>query len=276
MLSGGVKFVKRFTRRGGIHAVRDDKDLLSGVNPILEKLKTAPEEIIEIMIMQSPRSSTLQEVEVESRRLGITLHYRSRRFLDALAQSRKHQGILAWVQPYSYLPFSDLEECLKKSPGADWVLVLDNVTDPRNFGALLRTAEAVGIRDIVIPKDRSVRITPVVAKASAGAVNYLRICQVTNLRRALRALKHQGLWVVGLEATSPISYHNRKYPTRVAVVVGSEGRGLRPLVQRECDFLVSIPMRGKISSLNVSVAGAVFLYELLRQRSSIDKDDAKS
>ena len=256
--------------------MRDNKDLLCGVNPILEKLKTTPAEITEIILIQGPQRSALHGIEFAGRRLGIKISYRPPRVLDQLAHGQKHQGILAWVEPYSYLPFSDLEQCLKTSQGTYWVLVLDGLTDPRNFGALLRTAEAVGIRDILIPKDRSVGITPAVAKSSAGAIHHLRICRVTNLRRSIAALKQQGLWIVGLEATSPVEFHSRNYPARMAVVLGSEDQGIRPLIQKECDFLVSIPMRGKISSLNVSVAGAVFLYELLRQRSSIDKDGGKS
>jgi len=253
-----------------------DRDLLCGVNPIIEKLKTTPAQITEIILMQGPQRATLHGIEFEGRRLGIKISYRSPRVLDQLARGQKHQGVVAWVEPYSYRSFSDLEQGLRKSQGAYWVLVLDGITDPRNFGALLRTAEAVGIRDVMIPKDRSVGVTPAVAKASAGAIHHMRIFRVANLRRAIAALKKQGLWIVGLEATSRVEFHRRNYPARIAVVLGSEGRGIRPLVQKECDFLVAIPMCGQISSLNVSVAGAVFLYELLRQHSSIDKDGGKS
>jgi len=255
---------------------KDTKDLLCGVNPILEKFKTTPTEITEIILAQGPQRSVLHEIEFEGRRLGIKISYRSSRVLDQLARGQKHQGVLAWIEPYSYLPFPDLEQRLRKTQGVSQVLVLDGITDPRNFGALLRTAEAVGIRDVVIPKDRSVGVTSAVAKASAGAIHHIRVCRVTNLRRAIAALKQQGFWAVGLEATSPVDLYSRNYPGRIAVVLGSEGQGVRPLIQRECDFLVSIPMRGEISSLNVSVAGAVFLYEILRQRSSIDKARGKS
>ena len=256
--------------------MRDHRELLWGVNPVHEKLKAMPTEIAEIILGPGPHRSALRGIEFEARRLGINITYQSVHVLDQVAQGQKHQGVLAWVRPYAYLPFSDLEQRLKTSRGECWVLVLDGLTDPRNFGALLRTADAVGVKDIVIPKDRSVGITPVVVKASAGAIHHLRICRVTNLRRAIVALKNQGLWIVGLEATSPVEFHTRNYPGRLAVVVGGEGRGIRPLIQKECDFLASIPMRGKISSLNVSVAGAVFLYELLRQRSIIDKVGGKS
>jgi 23S rRNA (guanosine2251-2'-O)-methyltransferase len=144
-------------------------------------------------------------------------------------------------------------------------LILDGLTDPRNFGALLRTAEAVGVRHIVIPKDRSVAVTPIVVKASAGAAHHVKIVKVTNLRRTIGILKEYGYWIVGLDAQSRESVYDRQYPSKLALVLGSEGRGVRPVNLRECDFLVSIPMLGKVGSLNVAVAGAVFLYELLRQ-----------
>jgi 23S rRNA (guanosine2251-2'-O)-methyltransferase len=150
-------------------------------------------------------------------------------------------------------------------------VILDGITDPRNFGAILRTAEAVAVGHIIIPKDRSVRITPVVLKTSAGAVNHLRIYRVTNLRRAIASLKKSGFWIAGLDANAKTSYDTIEYPDKLGIVLGSEGRGLRPLISNECDYLVRIPMKGKISSLNVSVAAAILLYEVSRQHGDIDK-----
>lgn len=255
---------------------REHRELLWGVNPVLEKLKAAPSEMAEIMLSQESQRAALVAIENEGRRLGVRITRQPSQLLDQVAQGQKHQGVLAWMRPYAYLSLAELEERLKASPGEYWVLVLDGLTDPRNFGALLRTADAVGVKDIVIPKDRAVGITPVVVKASAGAIHHLRICRVTNLRSAIATLKNHGLWVVGLESTSPVALYSQHYPARLAVILGSEGRGIRPLIQRECDFLVSVPMRGKIASLNVSVAGAVFLYELLRQKVSVDKAGGKS
>ena len=249
----------------------DNKDLLCGVNPILEKLKTTPSEIAEIIIAEGSQRPALRGIESEARRQRVRLTYRSSRILDQMAQGLRHQGVLARVKAFSYFPFSELEQSIKTYRGAHWILLMDGLTDPRNFGALLRTAEAVGVRHILIPQDRSVGITPTVAKASAGAINHLRVCRVTNLRRAIMALKNWGFWIVGLDAQSPAEIYSKNYPDRIGIVIGSEGYGIRPLIRQECDFLVSIPMCGKIASLNVSVAGAVFLYELLRQTRSIDK-----
>jgi 23S rRNA (guanosine2251-2'-O)-methyltransferase len=187
--------------------------------------------------------------------------------LDLLSGGGLHQGVVASVAPFSYLPFADLLPALT-SATRERVLVLDGLTDPRNFGALLRCAEGAGVRHVIIPKDRSVGVTPVVVKTSAGAASYLNIYRVSNLSRAVQDLKKAGLWIAGLAANAPESIYDRDYPEKMAIILGSEGKGLRPLIQRECDFLVSIPMLGQVDSLNVAVAGGICLYELVRQSHS--------
>jgi 23S rRNA (guanosine2251-2'-O)-methyltransferase len=195
--------------------------------------------------------------------------YAHHKALDRLAASDKHQGVIAKVAPYSYAQFSDWFQSDAPPSSSDEILILDGLTDPHNFGALLRTAEAVGIQRVIIPQDRSVDVTPTVAKASAGAVHHLQICRIANLRRAMKALKEKGYWLVGLDDQALEQIYDRIYPEKLGIVLGSEGRGIRPLICRECDYRVSIPMLGKISSLNVAVAGAVFLYEILRQKMSM-------
>jgi 23S rRNA (guanosine2251-2'-O)-methyltransferase len=184
--------------------------------------------------------------------------------------------VTARVREFGYLSFAEILKQLSDSPKTQWILLLDGLTDPRNFGAILRTAEAVGIEHVIIPKDRAVRVTSVVARASAGAVHHLRICIVTNLRRAIAALKERGFWIVGLHAHAHASLYDGAYPSRLGIVLGSEGTGVRPLIQKECDFLVSIPMVGKIASLNVGVAAGVFLYELFRRKRHINNSQGKS
>ena len=250
-----------------------EQDLIIGINPIVEKLNASPEDISEILLALGPRRPILQSIKRNAQRLGIKIQCVEAKELDYLAQGQSHQGVLARVRAYSYAPFSELERTVGSEGGRQRILILDGITDPRNFGAILRTAEAVAVGHIVIPKDRSVGITPAVLKASAGAVNYLRIYRVTNLRRAIALLKSAGFWIVGLDAKATASYDSNEYPDRLGIVLGSEGRGLRPLIAEECDYLVRIPMKGKISSLNVSVAAAILLYEVLRQHSGIiDKD----
>ncbi|MGE5816525.1 MAG: 23S rRNA (guanosine(2251)-2'-O)-methyltransferase RlmB [Deltaproteobacteria bacterium] len=250
-------------------------DVIFGVNPVMEKLRASPDEVVEILLADGHLRSSLRAIEVEARRLGVRLTYAHHKALDRLAASDKHQGVIAKVAPYLYSQFFDWFQSDSPSSSSDGILVLDGLTDPRNFGALLRTAEAVGVRRIIIPQDRSVEVTPTVVKASAGAVHHLQICRITNLRRAMLTLKENGYWLVGLDDQASEQIYDRIYPEKLGIILGSEGRGIRPLILRECDYRVSIPMLGKISSLNVAVAGAVFLYEILRQKRSIDKKAPK-
>lgn len=250
-------------------------DFIFGVNPVMEKLRASPDEVVEILLADGHLRLSLRAIEVEARRLGVRLTYAHHKALDRLAASDKHQGVIAKVAPYLYSQFSDWFQGDSPSSSSDGILVLDGLTDPRNFGALLRTAEAVGVRRIIIPQDRSVEVTPTVVKASAGAVHHLQICRITNLRRAMLTLKEMGYWLVGLDDQASEQIYDRIYPEKLGIILGSEGRGIRPLILRECDYRVSIPMLGKISSLNVAVAGAVFLYEILRQKRSIDKNTPK-
>lgn len=239
---------------------------LFGINSVREKLRASPAEVLEVLMATGRRGPSLRALDVEARRRGIAVRYLEAGRLDALTEGAKHQGVVARVEMYPYHDFSALLRGLPRSAGHHWILLLDGLNDPRNFGAVLRAAEGVGIEDVVIPTDRSVGVTPTVAKASAGAVHHLRICRVPNLRRAILALKEKGYWAVGLDARAKDGVFHKVYPDKLAVVLGSEGLGIRPLIRQECDFLVSLPMRGKVDSLNVAVAGGIFLYELLRQK----------
>ncbi|MGB7952150.1 MAG: 23S rRNA (guanosine(2251)-2'-O)-methyltransferase RlmB [Candidatus Binatia bacterium] len=257
----------------------DDKvpNFLFGINPVLEKLRTLPHDLCEVLIDKTSSAPALRNVETQARRVGIPLKYVLPDLLDRFSGGQRHQGVVAKVLAYSYLRFSDLLEAMPAFSEWVWILILDGLTDPRNFGALLRTAESVGIRHILIPKDRAVAVTPTVVAASAGAIYYLNIYRVTNLRRAIADLKQLGFWIVGLDANAQEGIYDRTYPKRLGIVLGSEGTGIRSLIQRECDYLAAIPMQGRVSSLNVTIAGAVFLYELLRQVSynRVDKGSTK-
>lgn len=245
--------------------------ILFGVNPVLEKLRASPEEVFEILMVGGRYGSAFHSIEERARRRGLAVRYVEVGLLDRLTHSGKHQGVVAKVRSHSYNTFDDLLEGLASQQGCDWILVLDSLTDPQNFGALLRSAEAVGIAHVVIPQDRSVGVTPTVVKTSVGAVHYLKVYRVPNLRRAILALKERGYWVIGLDAGAKEGIYERTYSEKLVIVLGGEGTGIRPLIRRECDFLVSIPMRGKITSLNVAVAGGIFLYELLRQKTQAKK-----
>lgn len=247
---------------------REERSLFCfGVNPVAEKLRSAPSEVFEIIMAKKGQlRAALRAIEEQAQRLGLPLRYVEAEILDRLTQSGRHQGVAARILSYPYRSLSNLEQEVGLEPGPDSVLCLDGLTDPRNLGALLRSAEGAGIRRVVIPKDRSAGVTPTVVKASAGAVHYLTIYRVANLRGALLSLKEKGYWVVGLDSGARETLYDRDYPERLVVVLGGESSGIRPLIKRECDFLVSIPMGGKIASLNVAVAAGIFLYELLRRR----------
>jgi 23S rRNA (guanosine2251-2'-O)-methyltransferase len=255
--------------------MKNKQTLVFGINPVREKLKASPQDVLEILVASHFEGAALRSIDVEARRLGLRVSYVHRDLLSRLVGGEKHQGVLAKVEAYEYLSLAELVQRLSLPAGADRVLILDGLTDPRNFGAMLRTAEAVAIQHVLIPKDRSVGITPTVIKASAGAAHYLNLYKATNLRRAIVTLKEHGFWIAGLDAQAKTNIYDIEYPEKLGIVLGSEGRGVRPIILRECDYHVSIPMAGKIASLNVAVAGAVFLYELVRQRQRIDKNRTK-
>lgn len=241
-------------------------DYIFGINAIHETVIAAPKSVREIVVSEHANHGRLQALVVEARRLGLPVSFRSTRELDRLAQGQRHQGAVAIVEAYVYPAFEELLQHIADAGVTEWIVILDGIVDPRNFGALLRTADAAGVRHVVIPKDRSVEVTPLVVKASAGAARHLNIYKVTNLRRALQELKQAGYWTVGLAVGAKECLYDRVYPERLAIVLGSEASGVRPINLRECDFLVSIPMLGKVASLNVGVAGAICLFEIVRQQ----------
>lgn len=244
----------------------DDKSkplVICGINAVAEKLKSGPGDILELMVASGRLAPRLAPIVEAARRRGLAVRSVDWAHLTALTDGGLHQGVAAAIAPPAYADFERLLDALRVEPSQ--VLVLDGITDPRNFGALLRSAEGAGIRHVVIAKDRAVGVTPVVVKTSAGASNHLQIYRVTNIARALGELKERGCWIVGLDAQAAETIYDRKYPPALAVVLGSEGKGMRPIIRRECDFLAAIPMLGKVPSLNVAVAGGIFFYELARQ-----------
>ena len=243
----------------------EEQNVFFGINPVLEKLRASPRDIEEILIGEGASAPAVRGVELQARRLGVRVKYVPTKKLDRLASGQRHQGVAAKVCAFSYLSLDDLLVAIPSLSGSVWILILDSLTDPRNFGALLRTAESVGIEHVIIPKHRSVAVTPTVIKASAGAVHHLKVYRTTNLRRAILSLKELGFWIVGLDAQAAETIYSRVYPQRLGVLLGSEGEGIRPLLLKECDYRLSIPMLGRVSSLNVSVAAAIFFYELVRQ-----------
>lgn len=244
---------------------KKELDLIFGVHPVLEKLATSPGDVLEVLLVSTVRGPVCQKIEEAARRCGRPVVRTDTLTLNALTRHSRHQGVAAKVAPFGYASFRTLLASLKNA-GPQCVVFLDGVTDPRNLGSILRTSAAMGINDLVIPKDRAAGVTPTVIKTSAGAAHHVRIHRVSNLARSIVAARDEGLWIVGLDAAAEQALHQTALPTRLAIVLGAEGSGIRPLVRRQCDYLVSIPMQGKVASMNVGVAWGMFAYELMRQR----------
>ena len=240
-------------------------DLIFGVNPVLEALR-AGRAFRRLLIQRGRRGGEIDTIVEAAHARSIPIVYEPREALDRLVGTPKHQGIVAQTAGAAYRPFEDLLKDAARQPGGPFLVVLDGVEDPRNLGAIARTAEAVGAGGLIVPERRAAGITSTAMKASAGALSYLPVAQVVNLARALKALKDAGCWLVGLDAESPTLYTEVDYRGPLAVILGHEGEGIRNLTLKACDFRVRIPMLGRIDSLNVSVAAGVVLYEALRQR----------
>jgi len=237
----------------------DTGDWLAGVNPALEQLRRDPRAIRKLLVARGARGGALG-VAAEARRAGLEVVPEDPRRLDEIAAGVAHQGVVALLRAYEY---ADWHRLVAQKPAC--LVLADQITDPRNLGALVRSAEAGGAGGVVIPQDRSASVTAVVAKAAAGATAFVPVARVVNLARALGDLKDAGYWLVGLDASAEQSLFDFSFPELCGLVVGAEGKGLRPLTRATCDHLVSIPMVGRVGSLNVSVAAAVALYERLRQ-----------
>ena len=238
-----------------------------GRQPVQEVLRARRRRITRLLLQDSLRQAPeLQELIASARAAGAEVSFSDRRELDRLAQGGHHQGVVLEAGGY---PYMELDAIISKAEGTKnqlW-LILDHLMDPHNVGALLRTADAVGVTGVLIPVDRAVEITDAVVRASAGATEHVQVARVTNLVRAMKLLQEHGLWFYGLEAVPDATlYTTADFKGHVGLVLGSEGEGIGRLVRETCDFLIRIPLQGRVESLNVSVAGAVAMYEVLRQR----------
>jgi 23S rRNA (guanosine2251-2'-O)-methyltransferase len=235
-----------------------------GINSVAEALKARGRAFAWVGVAKERHDLRLKQIVDDCRRQGIAVRFVPRAELDHMAGNNAHQGVVAVTSAKQY---NDLDDVVAAKRGEhSLIVVLDGVEDPHNLGAILRTADAAGADGVVIPERRAAGVTAIVAKTSAGASEHLPIAKVTNIARTLEQLKEKELWMVGLDERGDKTYDALDYNMNCAVVLGSEGKGLHDLVARKCDFLVSIPMLGKVPSLNVSVAAGVVLYEIVRQR----------
>lgn len=243
------------------------KDVLAGIHAVESALKYDSDNVSEVLYADDTRNPRVKAVIEEAKERGVRVHARPMPALDKLTNGERHQGLVAFYQAPDALAESDLPKLIEKAGATALFLILDEITDPHNFGACLRSALASGVTAVIVPKDRAAPTNATVRRASAGAADRLPIVRVTNLARAMDVLKEAGVWISGLEGEAETSFYAQDFRGPIAIAMGSEDEGLRRLTRERCDFLVRIPMSDAIESLNVSVATGVVLFEVLRQRS---------
>lgn len=251
------------TKKSFDEAVSDG--IIEGRNAVIEALRTETA-IDKIYIARGETDKTLGHIASKARDMGVVVVEADRRKLDNMSRTHAHQGVIALAAVREYVSVQSILNAAAEKGEAPLLVVCDEISDPHNLGAILRTAECAGVHGVIIPKRRSAGLTAVVAKTSAGAVSYMPVARVPNIAALLKDLKKQGVWVFGTAAEGTTALYDADLKGPAAIVIGSEGDGMSRLVAENCDFLVSIPMKGRISSLNASAAAAILLYEAVRQR----------
>lgn|SRR5690554_163522 len=242
------------------------KVAIFGLHPARAILEQQPERLVEIFVTRERQDKPLQEIVSLAQQLGVRVQFVPKATLDKKTDGGNHQGILITATAVPPLNEHDLDRLCEEAGARAFFLVLDGVTDPHNLGACLRTADAAGVTAVIVPKDKSASITPIVSKVACGAAETVPFVQVTNLARTLRQLQERQVWVIGTAGEATRTLYNVDMRGAVALVMGAEGDGMRRLTRETCDELIRIPLLGTVSSLNVSVATGVCLYEVVRQR----------
>nr|WP_293698338.1 23S rRNA (guanosine(2251)-2'-O)-methyltransferase RlmB [uncultured Peptostreptococcus sp.] len=240
--------------------------IIEGRNPIIEALKNN-RPIEKIMVNKASKEGSIKKILAMAKENKVIIQEVDRHKLDEMSESHAHQGVIAITSDYRYYDLDEILEIPRQKGEDPFFIILDGITDPHNLGSIIRTADAVGAHAVIIPKRRSVQITPIVAKASAGAVEYLPVCKVTNIVNTIKTLKENGLWIAAVDMDGQ-TFYQQNLGGPLGLVVGSEGEGISRLVKQNCDFTVSMPMSGNVTSLNASVAGGILLYEVYRQRNA--------
>lgn len=240
-------------------------DIIEGRNAVIEALR-AGRAIDKIYIAKGDVDSTLGHIASKARAAGIVVVEADRRKLDYMSQTHAHQGVVALAAVREYCTVDDIFTVAEERGEKPFIIVCDEISDPHNLGAIIRSAECAGAHGVIIPKRRSAGLTAIVDKASAGAAEHMTIARVANLPSAIKELKERGVWVYGTAANGQSDLWHTEFDGAVALIIGSEGDGMGRLVSESCDFIISLPMRGQVSSLNASTAAAITMYEVLRQR----------
>jgi 23S rRNA (guanosine2251-2'-O)-methyltransferase len=241
-------------------------NLICGINPVLEALNAGTRHFDRLLVVKGLRNQRVSEAMARASQMGVPLRFEARETLDRVAGGLPHQGVIAVVSPKPVMPLEDL---LEEARDPALVVILDGVEDPRNLGAILRSAEAAGADGVLLPDRNNAGLSDAVARSSAGALEYVKVARIGNVAQAIEALKGRGFWIVGLDAEGRERWDAVDYKRPIALVMGGEGKGIRRLVKERCDHIVSLPLFGHVSSLNVSVAAGVALYEIVRQRGTV-------
>ena len=239
--------------------------IIEGRNPVLEALKSDAQ-IDTILISQEASQGSLNKIIEMAKAKNIIVKNVDKAALDRLSENKGHQGIIAEAMEYEYKEIDDILNYAKEKDEKPFIVILDEITDVHNLGAIIRTAECLGAHGVIIPKRRAAQVNGVVAKSSAGAIEYLPVARVTNISQTLEELKKKGLWIYGADMDGK-NLHEEKFDVPVGLVIGSEGSGIGRLIKEKCDALVKIPMKGNINSLNASCAASIIIYEIMKQRS---------
>ncbi len=258
---------ERYRRREDPRPVEENEGQLEGRNALTEALRSG-RTIDKVFIAAGDTDRALQHLAAQAKEAGAVVVPVDRRKLDAMSTTRAHQGVIALAAARDYFTIDDILQEAADRAEAPLIVICDELSDPHNLGAIIRSAECAGAHGVIIPKRRSVGLTAVVAKASAGAVEYMKVARVTNINAAIEELKEKGVWIFGTAAEGSVPMYQADLTGGTAIVIGSEGDGMSRLVRQNCDVTVHIPMKGRITSLNASAAATVLLYEAVRQRLS--------
>lgn len=240
-------------------------DQVEGRNAVLELLESG-RDINKILVANGEKHGSIHKILAIAKERKIIITEMERNKLNQIAQTPNNQGVIAIVPPYDYCEVEDILEEAKRKDEMPFILILDGIEDPHNLGSIIRTAETAGVHGIIIPKRRAASVNSTVSKVSAGAVEYMKIARVNNINETIRYLKEQDVWICGTDMDTNTIYTKQDYKMPIAIVIGSEGFGMSRLVKENCDFLVKIPMKGKITSLNASVSAGIIMYEVVKNR----------
>ena len=247
------------------------QDQVEGRNSVIELLESG-KDINKIYVTRGEKHGSINKIIAKAKERKIIIVEKDKRQMQEMAQTENYQGVIAIVPPYEYCEIEDILEEAKKRKEDPFVLILDGIEDPHNLGSIIRTAETAGVHGIIIPKRRAAAVNSTVNKTSAGAVEHMKIARVNNITDSIKKLKEEGLWICGTDINTKTYYYDQDLTGPIGIVIGNEGQGMSEKVRKNCDFLVKIPMKGKVTSLNASVSAGIIIYEVLKQTIAKNKN----